>query len=152
MKRKILLVAGLLFISGASVATYLWFMPHRDVVASEAEVSISVSDLVTEFLHDAPGSNIKYLSDDGDGKIIIVTGDVESSSVDLNNQTVILLKNKGDSAGVSCTFTAETNNQAANLKEGQKVSIKGVIRAGAAYDSDLGFYEDVILEKCSINK
>ena len=67
-----------------------------------------------------------------------------------NDQKVILLKEDGDHAGVSATFTAETNDKITDLKIGETVTVKGVIRSGAAFDKDLGFYENVILEKSDL--
>ena len=62
----------------------------------------------------------------------------------------MLLKDLGEIAGVSCTFTPETKKNAEILKIGDKVTIKGVIRSGAGYDEDMELYEDVILEKCDV--
>jgi len=51
---------------------------------------------------------------------------------------------------VKATFTAETSANAANLEVGQKVTLKGVIRSGAAYDQDLEMYEHVLLDKSDV--
>ena len=65
---------------------------------------------------------------------------------------MILLKNADDKAGVSCTFTKETEASVAGVTVGQKIKVKGVIRSGASYDEDLELYENVILEKCDLIK
>jgi exonuclease VII large subunit len=75
---------------------------------------------------------------------------VSSIDVDMNKQQVVLLKDSSQKAGVSCTFTANTNLNALKLKKGEQVTIKGVIRSGAGYDEDLEMYEDVIMEKCDV--
>ena len=97
-------------------------------------------------------ANAKYLNEEGESAVLAVTGKVSSITTDQINQKVILLKGADAHAGVSCTFTEETNNQASNVKIGQSLTIKGVIRSGAGYDEDLELYEDVILEKCTIVK
>jgi hypothetical protein len=74
----------------------------------------------------------------------------EIVSENYNDQKVILLKEYGDQTGVSATFTAETNHKVSNLRIGEMVTVKGVIRSGAAVDEDLGFYEDVMLEKSDL--
>ena len=61
-----------------------------------------------------------------------------------------MLKEKGDKAGVSATFTVETNHKISDLKIGEKITVKGVIRSGASYDEDLELYENVILEKSDL--
>jgi hypothetical protein len=154
MKRKIIkwgltvLVAGLVIAGG--VGFYLFNMPHRDVQAAAVDYKVSATQLVLEYLNDAQAANNKYLQEEGESKILAVSGTVAAISEDLNQQAVILLKDAKDKAGVSCTFTAATNSNAARLKVGDIVSVKGVIRSGAGYDEDLEMYEDAILEKCDI--
>ena len=144
----ILLVTGI--VVGGSVVFYLFNMPHRDVQATAADFQMEAMQLVNEYLADAESANEKYLQEEGNSKIIAVTGMIASKDKDLNRQEVVLLKNAGDKAGISCTFTASTNAHALNLQKGQIVTIKGVIRAGAGYDEDLQMYEDVIMEKCDV--
>ena len=110
---------------------------------------MTTNELVKEYLSDASLANDKYLQEEGESKILAVTGTVKSIDQNLENNYVILLQDEALS-GVRCTFTIETNEHAATLKKGQKVTIKGVIRSGASYDEDLELYEDVILDKCDI--
>lgn len=147
------IIATIIFVGiliGSSVAYYLFNMPQRNVQATKTNFSLSASDIVNEYLFNADSANAKYLQEEGDSKILAVKGKIYSISVDQKNQKVILLKDSSEKAGVSCTFTQETNNHADNLKEGQIVTIKGVIRSGAGFDKDLDLYENVIMEKCDI--
>ncbi len=155
MKRKkiirttaIALVILLLGIAG--VVYYLFHRPHRDVGAALADYELSAAGLVTEYLATYQQANDKYLDEEGESKILAVSGPVHSITEDMNKQKVVLLKSPGDRAGVSCTFSAATNHTVEKLQAGQTVTIKGVIRSGAAYDEDLGMYEDVILEKSTL--
>lgn len=156
MKRKIIkwglivFAAGLLIAGGTAV--YLFNMPHRDVQAADVDYQVRASQLVQEYLDNAESANNKYLNQDGVSKILAVSGTVASIDEDMNQQKVILLKDDEAKAGVSCTFTQATNSNAQNLKLGEMVTLKGVIRSGAGYDEDLEMYEDVILEKCDILK
>ena len=106
--------------------------------------------IVTEYLTNSEAANKKYLDEEGNSKVLEITGIVASISEDFNNQKVILLKNETDKAGVSATFTKETNANANNVKVGDKITIKGVIRSGATYDADLEMYENVIIDKSDI--
>lgn len=144
----ILLAAGGLI--GGGIIYYMMNQPHRDVQAISADYQMQASELVHEYLADATTANQKYLQEEGNSKIIAVTGTINSISEDLNNQKVIFLKEITDKAGVSCTFTTDTNANTTHLLIGVKVTIKGVIRSGAGYDEDLELYEDIILEKCDI--
>jgi tRNA_anti-like len=154
MKKKILkwgliiVIGGLLI--GGGITLYMFNQPHRDVQATTADYKMNANQLVNEYLANAEASNEKYLDEEGESKIIEVTGTISEISVDLNNNTVILLKTNGDKAGVSCTLLKTTDS--GNINLGDVVTIKGVIRAGAGYDEDLELYEDVIMEKAKIIK
>lgn len=150
---KILLALGAVgVLIGGGIALYMFNMPHRDVQAAKADYEITGSTLVAEYLDNPEQANSKYLDEEGDSKILIVSGTVADITDDLNAQKVVLLKAEGDKAGVSCTFTASTNAAAETLKTGQYVRIKGVIRSGAGFDGDLDLYEDAVLEKCDLMK
>lgn len=144
----ITVVAGII-ITGA-VGLYMFNMPRRDVLSAKADFSLTCSQIVTEYLDDASAANEKYLAADGDSKVLEITGTVNKISDDFDGKKVVLLKDDSDKAGVSATFTPETSANAAKLEVGQKVTLKGVIRSGAAYESDLELYENVILEKSDI--
>lgn len=154
MKKKIikwgliLLLGGLVI--GGGIVFYLFNMPHRDVQAADVDYEITATQLVQEYLDNAQSANDKYLQEEGESKILAVSGTVASIDEDMNQQKVVLLKSTDGKAGVSCTFTASTNVHAGKLKAGDKVKIKGVIRSGAGYDEDLELYEDVIMEKCDV--
>lgn len=148
--RKVGLISAIILLALIAFVLYQFLMPQRDVVSLAADYSISVNELVDEYLVNPNKANQKYLDAEGDSKILTVSGRVANIEKDLAGNTVILLKDKNGKAGVRCTFTNETNNQTKNLKTSDKIMIKGVIRSGATYDTDLQLYEDVILEKCSI--
>ncbi len=150
--RKGLIAAVIIAVAGGAYALYLFNMPHRDVVSAHADITLTADALVNEFLADAGTANAKYLDAEGESKVLAVSGIVAGMETDLNGNTVVLLKETSAEAGVRCSFTAGTNAQAAALKKDETTTIKGVIRAGAAYDEDLELYEHAILEKCSIAK
>ncbi|MBE9490093.1 MAG: hypothetical protein IMY67_07370 [Bacteroidetes bacterium] len=152
MKKKILKWGLILLISGlvigGSIVLYMFNQPHRDVQSSNADYKMEAKQLVNEYLANVQLSNDKYLDEEGESKIIEVTGTISEISIDLNSQNVVLLKNEGENAGVSCTLLPNTNSE--NLAVGDEITIKGVIRSGAGYDEDLGLFEDVIMEKCDL--
>ena len=155
MKRKkiiriVLIVVGIGILSAGGIALYMFNKPHKDVQSAKTDYTIDASVLVNEYLTDSESANEKYLNESGTSKILEVVGTVAAISEDFNNQKVILLKIASDKAGVSATFTSETNASVLSVKLGDKIKIKGVIRSGASYDEDLGLYEHVILEKSDI--
>jgi len=155
-KKKILKIAAIIIIAGLIIgggtALYMFNMPQRNVQTAKTDYSLTASQIVEEYLADKDAANNKYLSGDGNSKILVITGAVNKISEDFNGQKVVLLKETGDKAGISASFTAETSRNADALQIGSTVSIKGVIRSGASYDSDLELYENVILEKCDVVK
>lgn len=153
MKRKILwglAVLIVLFIIGGIYAYSLYHTPHSDVQAAEADFEIGAGQLVEEYLQDAQQADQKYLPAGKEGQVLVVSGNVYAIDTDMKRQKVVLLKEEGDQAGVSCTFTESTNANAEKIKVGEQVAIKGVMRSGAGYDDMMELYEDVILEKCDL--
>lgn len=154
MKKKLFRIAAITALAGLIIGggamLYMFNMPHRDIQSAKVDYSLTSTQIVSEYLSDKDAANEKYLAADGDSKILEVTGIISKISEDFNNQKVVLLKGNEDKAGVSAVFTAETNQNASNLKVGETITIKGVIRSGASYDDDLELYENVILEKSDI--
>ena len=155
MKRKTIIKTSLLLIgigilTAAGTIYYMFNMPHRDVQASKTDYVLQAGQLIKEYLSDPSSANDKYLDESGESKILEISGQVASISEDFNQQKVVLLKSQENKAGVSCTFTHETNGSLEGIHTGQHIIVKGVIRAGASYDKDLQMYENVIMEKCDL--
>ncbi len=144
----ILGVAGLLI--GSGIGFYMFNKPHRDVQSANADYTLSASEIVSEYLNDKDAANKKYLASDGDSKILEISGVVSKISEDFSGQKVVLLKGDQLRAGVSASFTSETNSSLDDVQVDQTITIKGVIRSGASYDEDLEMYEHVIIEKSNI--
>lgn len=153
-KKKILKVIAILGVSGllvgGGIGLYMFNKPHRDVQSADADYTLSTSEIVSEYLTDKDAANNKYLAADGDSKILEITGVVSKISEDFNGQKVVLLAGTEAKAGVSATFTSETNSSLSNVQVDQTITIKGVIRSGASYDEDLEMYEHVLIEKSDI--
>ena len=144
----ILGVAGILIAGG--IGLYMFNMPHRDIQSADADYKLTTSEIVSEYLTDKDAANKKYLAADGNSKILEITGVVGKISEDFAGQKVVLLKDKQLKAGVSASFTSETNSSLNDVQVDQTITLKGVIRSGASYDEDLEMYEHVILEKSDI--
>lgn len=150
--KKILIVILAIVILGGAYGAWMYFQPHRDVQSTETDYTLKSSDIVQEYLRDNQVANKKYLAGDGESKILEIEGQVSEVSEDFRGNTVVLLKPDTAKAGVKAFFTEETSAEAKQLKEGTTVTIKGVIRSGAAYDEDLEMYEDVVVEKSKVIK
>ena len=148
--KKILIAGFFLAVFGIALVLFILFRPHRDTQASPVDYTLSATELVLESLGDANATNDKYLAEDGDSKIMAITGMVFSIEIDYDSNQVVLLKNDSDDAGVKCTFMHSTNKNIEKLSVGETVTIKGVFRVAASYDEDFEEYEDVIAEECDI--
>jgi hypothetical protein len=135
---------------GGGIGAYMFFKPHRDVQKTSTDFKLTANELVAEYLGDWQGANNKYLAADGDSKVLEITGTVARVSEDFSGRKVVLLQEKGQKAGVNCTFLPETDAQAAALNTGDVVTIKGVIRSGASFDADLDMYVHAVVEKSAI--
>ena len=144
--KTILIIIGIGIIIAGGVGYYMFNMPHRDVQATSADYKLSAKEIVDEYLNNSAKANEKYLDEEGESKVLVITGKIQSITFDFNDQKVILLKDSSAKVGVNCTFLPDAS---VNFKEGDVISVKGVIRSGASYDEDLEMYENVILEKCN---
>lgn len=143
-----ILAVGVLVVGGVGV--YLFNLPHRNIQSTKTDIEITAASLVAEYLENPEQANAKYLDAEGESKILEVTGEVASVTEDFNHNLVVLLKSSGQEAGVSCTFLSTSGPIQNSIAKGQQIKVKGVIRSGASYDADLGFYEHVILDKCDL--
>lgn len=156
MKKKTIkrIGAGVLviIIIAGSIGAYMWFKPHRDVQATKAFAEMKSSELLQEFSADANAANAKYLSRDGNSKVLVVEGRVSKISANQSGEAVIVLKDEGAKVGVSGTFTLKTSPNTAGIKVGDIIKIKGAITTGNSYDADLDLYEHAVLVQCDIIK
>ncbi len=153
-KKKIIRIIAILgvvgLLAGAGIALYMFNMPHRDIQSTEADYSLTALEVVSEYLADEKAANQKYLSANGESKILEITGTVSRISEDFSGQKVVYFVGEKDKAGIRASFTHETNSSLDDVQIGQTITVKGVIRSGASYDEDLEMYEDVILEKSDV--
>lgn len=150
--KMLLLLALTLVVIASGALIYVFNKPHRNVQNTEAFAEMNINDLLNEFSTDPGKANKKYLSGDGNSKVLIVEGPIYSIKLNRNNEQVIVLKNGHSNAGVSCTIIAQTNERMQDLKIGETVKIKGAITAGNSYDPAMDLYTHAILVQCDILK
>ena len=95
-KKKIIKIGlallGIGTVTAVSIMLYFYFMPHRDVQATKTDFSLQASTIVAEYLSNEETANEKYLSEDGDSKVLEISGKVAQISEDAKGDKVILLK------------------------------------------------------------
>lgn len=135
MFKKILILLLFLGTAGAAVGFYLFNKPHESVLEKEAEFKMESAALVSDFEADENVANKKY-----NGKVVEVTGIVSEKSKDDKGKLNISLQGE-DLAGIGCVFENAGQEKAGQLKEGDKVKIKGVCT---------GILMDVVMVDCVV--
>lgn len=153
-RKKILKVVIAMALLGALIGGgtmyYMMNMPHRNAQNAATDFQLTALELTNAYLTNAAQADEKFLSDDGDSRVLEVSGTVYRVSEDFNGRTVVILKEENAAVGVSCTFLDENGHTAKELQAGQTVVVKGVIRSGASYDADFDMYSHAVLEQCAL--
>ncbi|MDP3666996.1 MAG: hypothetical protein Q8R50_09980 [Sediminibacterium sp.] len=150
--KKIGLTILVLVIIAGGFGMFMWNMPHRDVQSAKADAVLTVKKLTSEFTTDQAKANAKYLSSDGNSKILMVTGRVNSITTNQMGETVMVLKDAGAKVGVNASFTLHTSKNVALIKVDDIIKVKGAITAGNSYNADMDIYEHAVLVQCDIVK
>jgi hypothetical protein len=132
--RYIIAFIVLALVAAVIIWKYTFRPSGTDVAAEKADVIIDAAGLLQSFETNEAEANTLYL-----GKILIVTGTVESVSEDTLGISVYL-KSSDAVAGVICSFDKK-NPDVQALEKGTPASIKGICT---------GYLLDVVLNKCSI--
>ena len=105
------------------------------VQAPAPNAVIQVRDLSTEFKTDPKGAEAKYK-----GKEIVIEGTVKDTKLQFGAPTVFLRESE-DLPGIRCFFY-DASTDTKDLKEGQKIKVKGTI--------DNGDNVTITASKCSL--
>jgi DNA/RNA endonuclease YhcR with UshA esterase domain len=147
-KKKILLLVLLLLTAVAIFIGYTFFnknVKHLD--GSKADLTITASDLIKKFETNEAAANKEFLGEKLDF-IITVSGPVKEVIKDETGTYTVVLGDSTTRSSVRCSIDSMQNQQAALLKTGSSISIKGAI-TGFMKD-DLGIGSDVVLNRCVI--
>jgi hypothetical protein len=134
----------------AAVGLYMYFKPHRDVQAEEAYATLTSIELTDAFSHDAVSANNRFLSSDGNSKVLVVTGTVANITTNQDGEPVVLIKEAGSPVGVMATLLQNQTAEAGKLRVGESIAIKGAITSGNTYDDLLDLYEHALLIQAAI--
>lgn len=133
LMKKILLVAATLFLAALAFAFYLYNKPHQGIEDETPHYTLTAETITNDFSASEEKANEKYL-----GKIVAVSGIIAEKSRDKQGNYNITLQGP-DLSGVGCQFDPKEQKKASELKEGQKVTIKGICT---------GVLMDVVLVDC----
>jgi hypothetical protein len=138
MKNKIFISVILLFliVNGYYFVVPLFKSSEKNIENKTAALIINSKDLINSYTLNEQKSDSLYA-----GKIIEVIGYVKEITF-LNNRNTIILNSKTDIFGVICDVNPNQKEKLKQLKEHQKIRVKGICK---------GFLKDVILLSCSID-
>lgn len=137
MKKKVLFIFLFVTITGFFAVVYLYNKPHKSIISESPIYVLPASKLVAEFEENEKTANSKYL-----GKVIEVNGFI--SEKDTNQKGIVNISLAGqDLSNILCEFDPIHQLNTSRLKEGDKVSIKGICT---------GILMDVVLVDCVVSE
>lgn len=141
VKQTILFVV--LLITVIAAVGYYFFNKGPVDIKNSAAIKTDASLLYVQFSTDSIGATKKY-----SGKVIEVTGEVNSISLNQNEEKIVFLKTNVGGASVNCSMEEDPGN----IKVNDQVVIKGICSGIGQEDEDLGIQADVYLTRCFIIK
>jgi pectate lyase len=138
-KKKAWVVGSLIIVAAAaSIGYYLWNKPAVNV-SGAAGVKTGAASLYKTFSTDSLTAKKTYTQ-----QVVEVAGVVNGTSVNQQNQIVVLLNTGMEGGNINCTM----EGKAAHIKKGDGVIIKGICNGLGQGDPDLGILGDVYLVRC----
>jgi len=132
--KKIILILFLLIFLGGFIAYKMYNKPHVNVAETSSDVFLEAVKIVDDFSSDEIMANTTYLDN-----IVQVSGII--NSIKTENETVIVALAGNSFGDVLCYLSEESKTKVNTLKEGQRVTFKGICT---------GFLLDVVLVKCAL--
>jgi hypothetical protein len=132
--KKIILILSIFIFLGGFIAYKMYNKPHVNVAKTSFDIALEAAKIVDDFSFDETLANTTYLD-----KIVQVSGII--NSVKTEKKTVIVALAGNSFADVLCYLSEESKTKVNTLKEGQRVTLKGICT---------GFLLDVVLVKCAL--
>ena len=144
MRKKKYVLLFLLTIAAiaAGFAYYSYTRTGVNVEKAHAE-KITAPALYDAFLHDTTAAKARYLD-----KVLQVSGTVKRTTVNQQDQTVVLMQTSSGGAAINCTLEEKVDP----IREGQQVTFKCICQGLGEGDAELGITADVYLVRCHLVK
>lgn len=126
--RVILLIVGLIILSGVFIGYELYNKPQRSV-EDEVAIAITAKELFQKFESDEAKANATFLN-----KAVLVTGKISEISRNQDGKTVLVLETDNPMFGVTCTLEDSMEVVAPQTN----VSVKGICT---------GYLSDVVVTR-----
>ncbi len=136
--RKIIVAITVLILAGGIIGFYMYNKEGPDV-NNASTVKVTAMELYELFIKDSISAKKNYAE-----QILEVAGEVSGVSKNQQGNLIILLKTNTPGASINCTM----EGPAGNLKNGDKISMKGICKGLGQGDTDIGILPDVYLARC----
>jgi len=142
MKRKKIILYVLLsvLVIGGAVGIYIYKeynRAHKDTAGLKPDFTVAANDLLKEFENNEQASNKKYWD-----KVLSVEGMVKDVTRDDRGFYSVILGDTSSLSSVRCSIDSIHGNEAASVKRGHIVSVKGIC---SGYNADDMLGSDIIL-------
>jgi len=137
MKRSLkiaLIAASFLALAGILFGLWMYTRESQDLRKVKPDFILSAEDLVKAFETDETASSSRYT-----GKIVEVTGTIQSVRPGENNALTISLNSGSILSSVICTL--QENPDTSDFRTGEQITLRGECS---------GFLMDVLLNNCSV--
>jgi hypothetical protein len=108
----------------------------KQVQSQSPSYTLSADQLYYDYGANEVSADAKYK-----GKVVVVSGAVQSIGKDVMGSAYIVVGGKGFLDGAQCTFTKGEESSVARLSKGQRVSVKGEVSGKMGH---------VQISKCSL--
>lgn len=145
-KKKIVMIMLIALVVLGAVVIYVYKeynRSHKDTSELKPDYSITATELLKEFESGESAANKKYWD-----KVILVDGMVKGLSKDERGVYSVTLGDTASMSSVRCNMDSIHNNEAAGIKNGSKIAMKGIC---TGYNADELLGSDVILVRCVVN-
>ncbi len=134
--------------SGAFYGYKQYTRTNTDLAKVKADITISVTELIQEYISNDTASDKKYL-----GKILEVSGNIKKIEKDEKGYYTIVLGDSASPSSVRCSMDTAHQQEAVTLATGSYARIRGActgFKKNELMGEDLG--SDVELNRCAIIK
>ncbi len=143
--KKWLLALFVIMLAAGGVTWYLFTLKYEDTKDVKADYTVNAIDFIKEFRQDMTGANKKYSE-----KIIVVNGIVSAIEPADTTMNIKMIDTANNGAYIIFAFQQQHLNEAKQMKEGDKVSIKGSCSNGSF--SNILETEYITFKRCAVNK
>ena len=144
--KKIAWLTLLLAAVAAGIYGYKEFTrTNKQLINAKPDYTMTASALINDFENDDNMATTRY-----NGKVLEVSGSVLTVEIDDSGYYTVILGEQGTMSAVRCSIDSTQQANAARIKAGSSVLIRG---ACTGFNKDeMGLGADVILNRCAVIK